>query len=320
MTNLAIIDLGSNSVRLKINQIMDDGQTKLLRYEKEYVRLSEDMGPEKLLKAVPIERTIKQLSRFMDICRQITNVQLITTATAAVRQAVNQAEFIDRVKREIGLDIHVISGTHEAFLDYLGVYQTLPIKNGLIIDTGGASMELILVDDGYAEETVSLPMGSVLLSQQYHLDDRIEAENLYDAIIHVDEVLSGQRWLNRARHLRVVALGGSNRALAKMYRWQQLDEGGNVPPVHGLTMSTTDAFRLMHQLIATDRAGRSGIRGVAAARADVIVGGLLPVMALLRQLHMKQLMFSSNGLREGLLFQYQAGEVNPEMIQRLALE
>ncbi|WP_295746536.1 Ppx/GppA family phosphatase [uncultured Limosilactobacillus sp.] len=317
MTNLAIIDLGSNSVRLKVSQLTDSGQTKLLRYEKEYVRLSEDMGPEKLLKTTPIERTVAQLARFMDICRTIPNVQLITTATAAVRQAVNRAEFIDRVKREVGLDIHVISGEHEAYLDYLGVSRTLPIKNGLIIDTGGASMELILVDDGYAEEAISLPMGSVLLSQRYHLGDHIAPENLYDAIIHVDEVLAGQRWLNRARHLRVVALGGSNRALAKMYRWQRLADGGNVPPVHGLTMSTSDAFALMHQLIATEKAGRAAIRGVSAARADVIVGGLLPLMALLRQLHMKQLMFSSNGLREGLLFQYQAGEVNPEMIQRL---
>lgn len=317
MTNLAIIDLGSNSVRLKITRLGNDGKTKLLRYEKEYVRLSEDMGPEKVLKTAPIERTVKQLARFMDICRQLPNVSLITTATAAVRQAVNRAEFIARVKREVGMDIHVISGKHEAFLDYLGVSRTLPIKNGLIIDTGGASMELILVDDGYAEEAVSLPMGSVLLSQQYHLGDRISPENLYDAIIHVDEVLAGQRWLNRARHLRVVALGGANRALAKVYRWQQLSDRGNVPPVHGLTMSTTDAFRLMHQLIATDRAGRASIRGVAAARADVIIGGLLPVMALLRQLHMKQLMFSNNGLREGLLFQYQAGEVDPQMIQHL---
>lgn len=317
MTNLGIIDLGSNSVRLKINQIDDNGETKVIRYEKEYVRLSEDMGPEKLLKPVPIERTVKQLARFKEICQGVPDLQLITTATAAVRQAVNQAEFLSRVKRELNLDIHVISGEHEAYLDYLGVSKTLPIKNGLIIDTGGASMELILVDDGYAEEAVSLPMGSVLLSQRYHLGDKIAAEDLYDAIIHVDEVLAGQRWLNRARHSRIVALGGSNRALAKVYRWQRLDHDGDVPPVHGLTMSTHDAYQMMHQLVATDRAGRAAMRGVTAARADVIVGGLLPIMALLRQLHMKQLMFSSNGLREGLLFQYLAGEVNPDLIQRL---
>ena len=58
-TNLKVIDLGSNSVRLRITKILDDGQTELLRYEKEYVRLSENMGPERTLKEEPMARTLK---------------------------------------------------------------------------------------------------------------------------------------------------------------------------------------------------------------------------------------------------------------------
>ena len=204
----------------------------------------------------------------------------------------------------MGLTIQVISGKREAYLDYLGVSRTLPLENGIIIDTGGASMELILVDQGQAEETVSLPIGSVLLSQRYHLGDQVSAADLYDAVIKVDEVLSSQRWLSRARHTRVVALGGSNRALAKMYRWR-LSAGEDVPlPVHGLTMQTVDTYEMMDDLLRMDREQRGKVRGVSTARADVIIGGLLPIMALLRQLNMKQVMFSSNGLREGLLFEY----------------
>jgi exopolyphosphatase / guanosine-5'-triphosphate,3'-diphosphate pyrophosphatase len=302
-TNLKVIDLGSNSVRLRITKILDSGQTELIRYEKEYVRLSENMGPERLLKKEPMERTLKALKNFKAIYEQFDG-EIIAVATAAVRQATNQREFLQRVKDEVGLKIKVISGKREAYLDYLGVSRTLPLENGIIIDTGGASMELILVDQGQAEETVSLPIGSVLLSQQYNLADQVSAVDLYEAIIKVDEVLSSQRWLNRARHTRVVALGGSNRALAKMYRWR-LAAGEGVPmPVHGLTMQTVDAYEMMEELLRMNREQRGKVRGISAARADVIIGGLLPIMALLRQLSMNQVMFSSNGLREGLLFEY----------------
>ncbi|WP_251547473.1 Ppx/GppA family phosphatase [Limosilactobacillus caecicola] len=310
-SNLAIIDLGSNSCRLRITEIFEHGRTKLVRYEKEYVRLSENMGSAKVLQPVPMERTLETLQRFKEICDGLPNVRLIAVATAAVRQAVNQAEFLQRVKKEVGIDFRVISGEREAYLDYVGVSRTLEIENGLIIDTGGASMEMILVDQGQAEELVSLPIGSVILSQNYHLNDRINAADLYDAAVKVDEVLSTQRWLNRARHTQVVALGGSNRALAKMYRWKLAKDPATVQPVHGLTMQTAEANQMMHELLSTDRNGRAKIRGINSSRADVIVGGLLPLMALLRQLNMHEVRFSNNGLREGLLFEYLDHEVAP---------
>lgn len=301
-TIVSVIDLGSNSVRLRVTKVVAPGRTVLLRYERAYVRLSENMGSERLLKTAPMERTIAALKDFRDLIAG--SGEVIAVATAAVRQAVNQEEFLARVKRETGLAFTVISGKREAYLDYLGVIRTLPLQNGLIVDTGGASMELVLVDQGQAEETVSLPIGSVLLGQRYHLGDRVDPADLYRAVIKVDEVLASQRWLSRARHTRVVALGGSNRALAKMYRWRLAAPGAAPLPVHGLTMQTVDAYQMMTELLATDQAGRSQIRGIAAARADVIIGGLLPLMALLRQLNMKQVMFSSNGLREGLLAEY----------------
>ena len=136
------------------------------------------------------------------------------------------------------------------------------------------------------------------------MGDVIDPADLYDAVVKVDQVLSSQRWLNRARHTRVVALGGSNRALAKLFRWKLASSAATVQPVHGLKMQTQDAFALMHSLVAATKEERAAMRGISAARADVIVGGLLPLMALLRQLSMKEVMFSNNGLREGLLFEY----------------
>lgn len=300
---LAVIDLGSNSVRLKISELMEDGEAVTKQYVKRYVRLSSEMGPEKLLKSDPMSRTLEALSEFRGICDNYDKLKIMAVATAAVRQAKNQQEFLDRVKEETGFDIKVISGAQEAYLDYVGVSNTLPVDHGIIIDTGGASMELVAVDNGAAEETVSIPMGSVILSQRYHLGDQINPADLFDAMVEVDEALSHQRWLTRFRHTNIVALGGCNRALAKIYRWRNAVDG-KPAPIHGLTLTSDTAFGIMHELLENDRTGRAAIRGINKERADVIVGGLLPLLALMRQLAIDEVKFSNSGLREGLLFKY----------------
>lgn len=302
--NLAVVDLGSNSVRLKISELLEDGTAVTRQYVKRYVRLSSQMGPEKILKKEPMERTIAALREFRDICDGYDRIRIIAVATAAVRQAKNQHEFLDRVKGETGFDIKVISGAQEAYLDYVGVSNTLPIKHGLIIDTGGASMELVAVDNGAAEETISIPLGSVIISQSHDLEDQIDAANLFDAMVEVDEALSHQRWLSRFRQTQIVALGGCNRALAKIYRWRNAVDG-KPAPIHGLKMTSRTAFGIMHELLECDRAGRAAIHGVTKERADVIIGGLLPLLALMRQLAIDEVNFSNSGLREGLLFKYQ---------------
>lgn len=302
--NLAVIDLGSNSVRLKISAILENGETVTKQYVKRYVRLSSEMGPEKILKEEPIERTLAALREFRQVCDQYHPLKIMAVATAAVRQAKNQQEFLDRVRDETGFNIKVISGAQEAYLDYVGVSNTMQLDRGLIIDTGGASMELIAVDNGAAEETISIPMGSVNLSQRYHLGDRIKADDLFDAMVKVDEALSHQRWLIRFHQTHIVALGGCNRALAKIYRWRNAVDG-KPAPIHGLTLTSAAAFGIMHELLEYDRSSRAAIRGVNKERADVIIGGLLPLLALMRQLAIDEVKFSNSGLREGLLFKYQ---------------
>lgn len=316
-TKLAVIDLGSNSIRLRIDGLSDDGQHQMLTSEKRYIRLSENMGPEKKLQKEPINRAIKALSEFRQIIESYGEVKLIAVATAAVRQASNQTAFLKRVKKETGIRLNVISGKREAYLDYVGVNRTLGIKNGLIVDTGGGSTELILVDDGAAEETISIPMGSVLISQTYHLEDQVKAADLYDAMVDTDFRLANLNWLSRARGTRVVALGGSNRALAKMYRRIGKTNKSDLPSLHGLTMHTTQVFSLVHDLLTMNREQRAKVPGIAPERADVIIGGLLPLTALMRQLKLDELTFCNHGLRDGIIFKYMDHELPKETVQQI---
>lgn len=304
MTNLVVIDLGSNSVRMQISQIDDYGGYTIIGYFREYVRLSEKMGKEMILKEEPMKRTIQALKDFKARYTQYDHVVVKAVATAAVRGAKNQAEFLKRVKDEVGLDLQVISGSTEAYLDYVGVVNTLPIRNGIIMDCGGASTELVWVQNGACKERISIPIGSVVLSQNYNLADSISASDLYRAMNAAGQKISTVRWLGQVHNLPLIALGGSNRTIAKIHRREVTDDVDELPDIHGMHLPPHYIFNLVSKLIAMNKDERMKIPGLAKNRADVIIGGLLPISLVLRNLQISEVIFSNCGLRDGVLFEY----------------
>lgn len=306
MLNLVVIDLGSNSVRMKISEIDNYGSFNVIGYQKEYVRLSENMGKEKTLKKEPVERTIKALKKFKSRYSKLENTKIRAVATAAVRQAANQKEFLDLVEKEVGLKLEVIAGTTEAYLDYLGVVNTLPVKNGLIMDTGGASTELVWVNNGKCCERVSLPIGAVLLSQNFNLTDEIKASDLYQAMNLAGRTISSTNWLSKVHNLPLIVLGGSNRTIAKIHRREMTTNVDDLPDIHGMHLSTQYIFDLITKLISLDKEDRTQIPGLSKSRADVIVGGLIPLSIVLRNLQIGEVIFSNHGLRDGLLYEFLA--------------
>ncbi|KRL04182.1 exopolyphosphatase [Liquorilactobacillus oeni DSM 19972] len=298
-----VIDLGSNSVRLKVTQVKKDANMVATHQLKEMVRLSENMGPEKILQEEPIKRTLNALKEFKKVYTALPNVHIEALATAAVRQAANQAYFLKLVKREIGLDFQVITGEREAYLDFLGVTKTLNVgDNCLIIDTGGASTEIILVKNQRVRQLISLPFGSVTISQGFKLDNEVQASSLFRAMTAIEKEMTDINWLFEAHKSKLVVLGGSNRTLAKIAR-RKLGVDP-LPDLHGFKLPSKKAFEIFENLVDLDRKEREKIPGLAKVRSDVIVGGLIPISLVLRILHIPDILFSNHGLREGALFDY----------------
>ncbi|WP_261811041.1 exopolyphosphatase [Levilactobacillus humaensis] len=300
MENLVVIDLGSNSVRMTISEIDGDGNHKTIEQVKRYVRLSENMGEERLLQPAAIERTLAALGEFKAIYSKLKNPDIQAVATAAVRQASNQKQFLKLVKDQFDLSFTVISGAQEARYDYLGVVNTLPIVNGLLVDTGGGSSELILVQNRQMKHVVSIPLGSVTLSQAYLESDVVKADSLFAAMTFVNNVLNDVWWLREATNLPVIGLGGANRTLAKINRRRK--NFLNFEDVHGYKLTADDVYATLTQLLGLDLAGRKKVPGLSKDRADIIVGGLIPVTLLMRLLDSRQITFSNAGLRDGILF------------------
>lgn len=297
MHKLAIIDLGSNSVRMIIMRIDPSGAYKMIEQAKVMVRLSQGTGETGELQPEPIERTIETLHLFQHLMEVHGTDRAIPVATAAVRDATNQAAFLERVKSETGLDFTVLTGDEEAGYDYFGVVNTLPLQDFLLIDTGGGSTELALVKNGDLRETVSLRLGAVTLTESFFPDYEVTPEARRQALSQIRTELLALPWLDEAEGLPIVGVGGTLRSLAKIDKYRlrlPLDR------IHGYTLSNEEVFDMIDEILSLPLKKRRKIKGISSDRAEVIAGGLLPLRALLDVVESPVFLVSGSGLREGL--------------------
>lgn len=301
MTNLAIVDLGSNSARMAINEILPDGRFREIRRVKENSRLSEGMSREKVLKEPAMRRTIKALQRFKRIYQEYPDIEVRAITTAAVRQARNRQEFLSRVKKETGIELQVLSGNKEAYYDYLGVVRTLKLNHCLILDVGGASSEMILVEHRRATHLISIPIGAVNLSEQFRLGGYVQARDLFRAEVAVNERFRKIPWLRYASRVPIVLLGGANRTLARMsmthrHQWSR--------SIHGYHLNSRVVFATYRELLSRNLHQRKQMPGLEPDRADIILGGMLPLVALLMRNRDGRVIFSESGVRDGIITEY----------------
>lgn len=300
-SKIAIIDLGSNSIRMIIMKIYEDGSYKMIDQAKEMVRLSEGMGEEMSLKPLAIKRTLYVLKLFKKLIEVHQTDKIFTVATAAVRNASNQRFFLDKVKLETGFDFEVITGEMEAYYDYLGVVNTIDIEDCVIIDIGGASTELIWVEKRRRKEAVSLPYGSVILSEKFLDKDVITPEKLQKLEQFMEKQYNQVKWLKHAAGLPIVGLGGSIRSLAKI---DKKKIGFPLESLHNYQMEGREVTYAYERVIKAGLEERKNIPGIGKERADIIVGGLAPIKTLMNYLKTEKLIVSGNGLREGVFFRH----------------
>lgn len=312
---IAIIDLGSNSVRMLMMKVCDDGSYKMLDQVKDMVRLSEGMGEENTLKPVPIKRTMNTLNLFKKLIHVHQADQVIPIATAAVRNAANQALFLDKVKMETGFDFRVVSGEEEARYGYLGVINTMGVDSGVMIDIGGASTEIAWMEDRQLKKAVSFPFGAVVLTEKFLGRDKITPEKVKKVEQYVKKHLDELDWLKPLKGYPVVGLGGTIRTLAKMNKHKI---GYPLESLHNYQMRDDEVEEHYQQLTKGTIEEIRQIPGVNKDRSDIIAAGVAPLHALMKTLDTKKLMISGNGLREGVFYQQYLKEMGlPELVEEV---
>ncbi|WP_334329190.1 Ppx/GppA phosphatase family protein [Companilactobacillus sp. HBUAS59699] len=295
---LAVIEIGSNSIRTSVYRSSKRNRFKTLDRWREPVRLGKSIAQSRLLTNEQIEETIDVLKKFQNRIQRYEVDRISLIATAAVRMAKNQEQLIFAVLKETGLQLHIIDEQEEAFYDYVAVRNTMRVKDALIVDVGGGSSEISLAKKGRLKHGLSIPIGAISISDLYLKSDPITARELSAAKREISEHLDSLQWMNAKASF--VGLGGTLRAVTSILN----REGKRKKTLHNSIVTIDQIDQLFNRLVHASNEERSQIKELSDGRYEVILGGILIISEIIKKTPSKEIRFSNFGVREGYVFNY----------------
>ena len=293
---VAIIDIGSNSARVVVFERDASGYLRALAGSRASLRLVEDVDKRGALTEATMARTSEALRDFKAIATGAGATRIVTVATAAMRDASNGALFGQRLERELGLQIEIISGAEEARYGFDGAMRGLAVSGGLLFDVGGGSMQLTTFGRRRRSSDVSLPLGALRLNARFVDSDPPTRPQLRRLRDYVRKSLA-KAGIKRLQDGRLVGTGGTLRNLAKIDR-----EAQNYPiaSLHGYELPCDRLRDTVELLASMKEKHRDRLPGLSAERADSIVGGGVAIQTLAEFMRATQVVVSGQGIREGL--------------------
>ncbi len=291
---LAAIDMGSNSFRLEIGQLIQD-RYRRVDYLKETVRLGAGLDATGALTEDSALRGLACLARFAQRLDGYAPQQVRAVATQTLREARNRDAFLARAQQVLGFPIEVISGREEARLIYAGVARLQPSPlTRLVIDIGGRSTEMILGHGKKPLRAESFQVGSVSLSMKYFGEGRFTERAFREAQIAAGAELEEALEPFNAMHWQE-ALGSSGTvgAVSQLLAASGITDGRITPA--GLRW-------LMERCLQAGRVEKLDLPGLKEDRRAVIAGGLAILYTLAAHFHIAELMPARGALRQGVIF------------------
>ncbi|SDN21145.1 exopolyphosphatase / guanosine-5'-triphosphate,3'-diphosphate pyrophosphatase [Paenibacillus sp. yr247] len=299
-TSIGIIDIGSNSIRLVIYEINALGAYRVVSEHKDSARLSERIGYDGILHSKDIISIVPILSHYALLCK-VHEVQTVrAVATAAIRNANNSAEIVRVLEGQTGLSIEVLSGTEEARYGYVGVVNSIDIRDGLIIDIGGGSTEVTLLRDRKLLHSVSFPFGAVNTTRQFMKNENLTEQEIVDIRQMVQVAISDHPWITDSPNLPMIGLGGTIRTLGKM---SQKRSKYSLQLAHNYVLKPGELNAFLTLLSSLPIEKRKKIDGLSKERADIMVPGLIILDTLFEAAGASGCIISGSGLRDGLFYE-----------------
>lgn len=301
---LAAIDIGTNSTKMTIAEISDDGALTVVAEQSDVTRLGEGVDASQRLGDIPMSRTLDAIARFATEARRQGAETVLGAGTSALRDAANGRDFIAQAKAKADIDIQIITGDREAQLAYAAVRSdatlNIPAEAYLLVfDIGGGSTELILGDAAGVGRHKSLDIGAVRLTERFLKSDPPTAYELEQAAQYARAAFDTFPLPDTPP--LVAGIGGTAVNIAAVTQ-------GQTPPdpdaLHGAMLAHADVAAALGRFSHLPLAQRREIPGLEPKRADVIVAGALILDCLLTYFSADRFTLSARGLRYGLLADY----------------
>jgi exopolyphosphatase / guanosine-5'-triphosphate,3'-diphosphate pyrophosphatase len=312
---IGVIDLGSNSLRLAVVRAGDGGAFRIVATAKAVLRLAAGLGAAETggwdspgsppgpaaLGPQRLERTLTALQDFLRIGRAHGVQQYLAVATAAVRQAADGPAFIQTIRDATGIDLRIISDTEEAELAFIGALNTLEEQDGLVVDMGGASTELVRFAGRRVVAATSLPFGAVNLTDRFLPGGQggLEAHRVLETFL--GELLGTVPWIRSGRNLPLVGVGGTVRNIARMDR---RDRQYPLEVLHNYRLPPERVEAVYRLVRGKSLAERARIPGLSEDRVDIIACGCAMIAQLMDRCGARELVVSGAGVRDGLIYRH----------------
>ncbi|XSG81435.1 MAG: exopolyphosphatase [Methyloligella sp. ZOD6] len=291
LSPVAVVDIGSNSVRLVVYEGATPAPTPLFN-EKVLCGLGRTVASTGKLDPESVERALRALRRFRALIDQIGARKVEVIATAAARDAENGPDFVARAEAILDAPVQLLTGTKEAELAAHGVLAGHRNANGLAGDLGGGSLELVDIFKGETGDAVTLPLGGLRLID-------VSGGNLKKAREIVDSELDKVTWLEKGKDRDFYAIGGTWRAFARLYM-AQIEYPLSV--MQDFRIKTDDALKFASALDLQSPSSLAGISEISSARRETVPYGALVLERLIRRVKPKSIVISAFGIREGILY------------------
>jgi exopolyphosphatase/guanosine-5'-triphosphate,3'-diphosphate pyrophosphatase len=297
METVAVMDLGSNSARLAVFEIQFETSFAVKHRAFEMIRLAASLSEDKMLSQDAFGRTADALCKLKRTALGYGASVILCVATEAVRRAKNGVSFLEFIEKETGLAFQIISGEKEAHYGFLTAAEGLSLSDFVLLDTGGASVELSLVRHGNLLHSISLPIGSLLMHRKFIHSDPVNSVDLSALHSFLHSELSNICWLKEGMHLPVAGLGGTNKCIAK------LDCPGNES--YQRYQLTAERIREIYRTVAAASISeRASMQGIEQGRQDTILSGMAVMITLMELLDSPGMVISEWGLDYGIFMEY----------------
>lgn len=294
----AVIDVGTNSVKLHVGYRDASGTWRTLADRAEFTRLGEGLEAHGAIQPAALERTAVVLAAMVDEARARGVQAIAAVGTAGLRLASNQADVLATLERVAGIPVEVISGAEEARLAYLAAVTWLGPMVGRVVvfDTGGGSSQFTFGQGEMIVERFSLDVGAVRYTERFGLARAVGS----DVIAAVEGALDADlsRLAGRPTPDALVGMGGATTSMAAVMLGLATYDGDAVRGAH---IALAELDRQVGQYAGLDAAGRRGIVGLQPGRAEVILAGACIVRSVMAKLGVGELRVSDRGLRHGVL-------------------
>jgi exopolyphosphatase/guanosine-5'-triphosphate,3'-diphosphate pyrophosphatase len=304
-----IVDMGSNAIRTQIVEVGDGRTPVVLQSRREAVRLGQDVFLTGTIAEPAITAAIDTMRKFKENCDQLGVVHVRAIATAALREATNRDLIVERIRAASGVEIEVITGSEEAYLLGVAVADKVDLKAGrsLLVDLGGGSVEVTLVEHGQVVSAESYRLGALRVLQALAAGKEQEQGDFLELLEQYVRSLDQRirEGFGASRIDRYVATGGNIESLADLIRHE--GKGGVIDGTESYPLAALGEWA--QRLALMTHAERVARLGLKPDRADTILPAAVVYFRLGQVAKVEQVLVPRVGLRDGLLREVLGGKL-----------